>query len=192
MKSKPVIKAPPAKKQPRRISAQYLENAALYYLQRYATSAENFRRVMTRKINRSCTFHEVAPEPFYAVLEDMILRYISSGLLNDQGFAEAKTATLRRQGRSRQSILGKLQAKGLSKPHIEAALESADAEKDGDPELAAAIVLARRKKLGPWRTKPLKDPARDRQKEMAALARAGFSYEIARKALDYSEEDSGY
>lgn len=194
MKSKPAINGPRnqpgAKKQPRRISRQYLENAALYYLQRYATSAENFKRVMTRKINRSCTFHDVSPEEFYPILEDMITRYVASGLLNDKGFAEAKTATLRRQGRSKQSIMGKLQAKGLAKNDIEQALEVTDAEKDGDAEFAAALTLARRKKLGPWRTKPMSDPPKDRQKEMAAMARAGFSFEISKKALAYSEEDA--
>lgn len=176
-------------KQPRKISSQYLENAALYYLQRYATSAENFRRVMTRKIKRSCTFHAVPAEPFYPVLEDMIVRYISAGLLNDKGFAEAKTASLRRQGKSRQAILAKLQSKGLTKTDIEQAIATADEDKNGDAELLAARTLARRKKLGPWRTKPLADPVKDRQKEMAAMARAGFSYEISRQVLNYSEEN---
>lgn len=176
-------------KQPRKISAQYLENAALYYLQRYATSAENFRRVMSRKIKRSCTFHDVPPEPFYPVLEDMIARYISAGLLNDKGFAEAKTASLRRQGKSRQAILAKLQAKGLAKADIEQAIVITDEEKGDDAELLAARTLARRKKLGSWRTKPMMDPVKDRQKEMAAMARAGFSYEVSRQVLDFSEED---
>lgn len=173
---------------PRKITAQYLENAALYYLQRYATSSENFRRVMTRKIKRSCTFHETAPEAFYPLLENLLERYVAAGLLNDKGFAEARTATLRRQGRSKQAITAKLQAKGLSKGDIEKALETTDADKDGDAEFDAARTLARRKKIGPWRRAPLQDP-KDAQKEMAALARAGFSYEISRRVLDYTEEE---
>ena len=181
MKSKPA-------KQPRKISRQYLENAALYYLQRYATSAENFRRVMTRKINRSCTFHQVPPDEFYPMVEDLIVRYVATGLLNDKVFAEAKTSSLRRQGRSKQAIMAKLQVKGLAKKDIESALALTDAEKDGDAELAAAMTLARRKKLGHWRGKPLED-IKGKQKEMAVLARGGFSFDIARRVLDFDGEE---
>lgn len=167
-------------KQPRKISRQYLENAALYYLQRYATSASNFRRVMRAKVQRSCAFHKTPPGEFYPVIDDMIARYAASGLLNDQGFAEARVTSLRRQGRSKNAIIAKLQAKGLSKSHVEEALAAHDGT---DTELAAAIKVAKRKKLG-----TAKDP-KQRQKELAVLGRAGFSYEVARAALKYAEEE---
>ena len=38
------------KRNPRKVTPKNLDNAALYYLSRYATSAENLRRVMMRKI----------------------------------------------------------------------------------------------------------------------------------------------
>lgn len=166
-------------KQPRKISRQYLENAALYYLQRYATSAANFRRVMRRKIQRSCTFHKADPEAFYPFVEDLVTRYISAGLLNDKGFAEARVSSLRRQGRSRNAITAKLAAKGLSKDDVANALEGHDDE----AELEAALKLVKRKKLGHATEPKLK------QKELAVLGRAGFSYETARAALSYREED---
>ncbi len=172
-------------KQPKRITKQYLENAALYYLQRYATSAGNFRRVMARKIDRSCAFHKVVPDEFYPLLDDMIARYERAGLLNDSGFAEARVASLRRQGRSKQDIFARLQAKGLGKDAIAKALSGLDSE---DAELEAAQAFARRKKLGPWRKKELKDP-KDAQKEMAAMARAGYSFELARKVLGASIDE---
>jgi len=173
-------------RQPKRISRQYLENAALYYLQRYATSAENLRRVLSRKVKRSCAFHKLPEDEFYPMIEDLIKRYLSSGLLNDNSFAEARATTLRRQGKSRRAIEAKLTAKGLGKAHIAAAL--ALAGDDSDAELTAAVAMAKKKKLGRFRVKPLKD-SKDSQKEMAVLARAGFDYETARKALDYREAE---
>jgi regulatory protein len=173
-------------RQPRRISGKYLENAALYYLQRYATSAENLRRVLARKVKRSCAFHKVPEDEFHPLIDSLIRRYQSSGLLNDTGFAEAKAATLRRQGKSRRTIEAKLKEKGLGRADIEKAIEKAGGE--DEHELAAACAHARKKKLGRWRIKPLKDP-RDASKEMAAMARAGFSYDVARRALDYKGED---
>lgn len=160
-------------RQPRKITRQYLENAALYYLQRFSTSAENLKNVLRRKIEKSCAFHKTPPEEFYAAVDDMIARYTSAGLLNDPLFACAKTATLRRQGQSRRAIEAKLRQKGLAKEDIQTALS--DVDKSDSAELDAAIVFARRKKLGQGR--------RELQKELAAMGRAGFSYEISIKAL---------
>jgi regulatory protein len=183
-----------ARKQPRKLSARYLENAALYYLQRYATSTENFRRVMRRKIDRSCAFHQTRPDEFYTVIEDLIKRYISAGLLNDRVFSDAKVSSLRRQGRSKRDIMARLQNKGLKPAEIETALAARDAEVEEDDaegtpaELQAARRLARRKKLGVYNPNPPADP-KAKQKEMAALARAGFSYEICRLALETGPDD---
>lgn len=174
-------KKPP--KQPRKITPQYLENAALFYLQRFSTSAGNFRTVMRRKIDRSCRFHKVEPDAFYSIVDAMVERYIAVGLLDDKVYARAKTTTLRRQGKSKQAITAKLKTKGLGAQDIGNAFDEVDTADDA--ELTAALHLARKKKLGKHRTKPLLDPIKDRQKEMAALARAGFSFDIAKRVLDY-------
>lgn len=172
-----------ARKIPKKISKSYLENAALYYLQRYATSAANFRKVMMRKVQRSCKHHGQDAGDFAPLVDDLVRRYIASGLLNDKTFAQAKTATLRRQGQSKQAIHAKLQAKGLSQADIGDALAVADEEKT-DAEFEAALHLAKKKKLGPFRARDA-----DPKKEMAVLGRAGYSYEIARRVLDYKEEE---
>ncbi len=115
------------------------------------------------------------------LVDALVLRYASVGLIDDTVFARARVTSLRRQGHSRQAIFAKLQAKGLSRPQIETALATSD-EDNTDPELTAALAHARRKKLGPWRKKP-----QNAQKELAAMGRAGFSYEVARRALETTE-----
>jgi len=75
------------RKSPKKISKKYLENAALYYLQRYASSTENLRRVLMRKVKRSCAFHQVPAEDFAPMVDELITRYISVGLINDMIFA---------------------------------------------------------------------------------------------------------
>ncbi len=193
MKKKPAFSAKDRKpKQPRKITRQYLENAALYYLQRYASSSGNFRAVMTRKVKRSCLFHKVEMEPFLPMIEDLIARYEKTGLLNDKVFAEAKVASLRRQGRSKRAIQAKLQAKGLPTDEIDAALTHIDSShEDGTAEMAAAQAFIKRKKLGRYRKTPIVD-IKDKQKELAAMGRAGFSFEVARAALEYAGEDEEF
>lgn len=173
-------------KQPRKISARYLENAALYYLQRYASSEENLRRVLTRKVNRSCRFHGMSPDEFYPVIDVLITRYAASGLLNDKVFAESKVASLRRRGRSKQAIMANLTMKGLKKDTIQQALDETD--DSAEAELIAAVALAKRKKIGAFRKKPAQTPEK-KKKDLAVLGRAGFSYDIALRALQYREEE---
>ena len=58
----------------------------------------------------------------------------------------------------------------------------------GDDEaLAAAMIFARRKRIGPY----AKDPATPdiRQKMIAAMLRAGHSYDVSRKILALSAND---
>jgi regulatory protein len=134
-------------------------------------------------VKRSCDFHQTTAADFSPLVEELVARYAAVGLVDDAVFARARVLSLRRQGLSRQAILAKLQAKGLTKAQIEEALHCAD-EGQEEPETAAALAYARRKKLGRWRKKP-----QDPQKELAALSRAGFSYEVARRALNHREED---
>lgn len=173
----------PKKKTPRKITPSYLENAALYYLQRYASSAENLKTVLRRKTDRSCHFHKVTPDEFYPLIDTLVTRYITAGLIDDTVYARGKAASLRRQGKSSRIIEMKLTQKGLSRTHIEQALEDADQHHE-DAELNAAITLARRKKIGCFRTKPYQDKIAETRKEMAAMARAGFSFDIAKRALE--------
>lgn len=175
------------RKAPKRISKTYLENAALYYLQRYATSAENLRRVLMRKVKRSCSFHQTEVEDFSPLVDELVARYTNAGLVDDKTYAQAKVTSLRRQGHSGRSIIARLQVKGLTSSQIEAAMKNVD-DGNEDAEIDAATAYARRKKLGPWRKKALTDP-KDLQKEMAAMGRAGFSFDIARRALSFNGEE---
>ena len=66
-----------------------------------------------------------------------------------------------------------------------------DEELNTDPrkrELAAAIALARRRKLGPYRAE--KDRKDRRLKDLAAMARGGFDYQLARKVIDAVDPDT--
>ncbi len=172
------------KKTPRKATPKYLENAALYYLSRYATSAENLKRVMMRKVNRSARFHGTNAEEGKALVEDMIGRLMASGLLDDAGYAKSRAESLHRRGNSASVIRGKLRQKGVDDDDIAAALDALgdDLEDGEDPELAAAITLAKRRRLGPYFNGTVSDDTRE--KHLAALARAGFSYDIARRVVD--------
>jgi regulatory protein len=171
---------------PRKVTAKSLENAALHYLQRFATSAENLRRVLMRRVERSVRAHDTDRddtdrEVGAALVDALVERFVAAGLVDDRVYAEGRALSLHRRGTAARVIRGRLRQKGVGDDDIEAALATV-AEEHPDGDLAAAVNLARRRRLGPYRsTGP--EPDR-RQRELAALARAGFSYDIARRVLD--------
>lgn len=169
-------------KPPKRISASYLENSALHYLERFASSSANLRRVLLRKVQRAAAHWGDDPAEGAALVEALIVRYQQSGLLDDKVYAESRVRSLHRRGGSARLIRQSLAVKGLGAELIDGALDSLAEDLERDPDLAAAIAFARRRRLGPFR-----DPAKradSRDKDMAALGRAGFSFELARRVID--------
>ena len=69
---------------------------------------------------------------------------------------------------------------------IDGALAELVEEVDGDTDIAAARAYARRRRLGPWRLSEVR--AEHRDKDLAALGRAGFAWEVARAVVDGEEE----
>jgi regulatory protein len=61
--------------------------------------------------------------------------------------------------------------------------------RDDETELAAALVLVRKRRIGPYRSSEGAD-AVTRMKELGLLARAGFSRDIADQALQMSREEA--
>ncbi|HEX7970572.1 MAG TPA: RecX family transcriptional regulator [Stellaceae bacterium] len=179
--------SPRRRRGPRRVTASYLENAALFYLERFASSSANLRRVLMRKVARSAHAHGTDPAEGARMVDDLIARYLRSGLLDDAGYAAQQAASLRRRGTSRFGIRGKLKVKGVDADLIDTTLERLD-EEQGGGEMDAACALARRRRLGPYRPKEAR--AAHRQKDLATLARAGFSLDVARRVLAAADAEA--
>ncbi len=175
-----------ARTEPKRITAERLERSALHYLQRFASSSANLRRVLLRKVQVSAAFHEEDPAEGTAQVEALIARYLAAGLLDDEGFAAAKATSLHRRGVSRVGIRGRLAQKGLNGEQVAKALDDLG-EEPGGSELAAACALARRRRLGPYRIKDRED---NRRKDMGTFARAGFGSQVAHRVLDAEDPEA--
>ena len=169
-------------KPPRRITAARLDNIALHYLERFAASAESLRRVLCRRVERAARALDEDPAEGLAWVEALIARYQAAGLLDDRQFAAAKTRSLHRRGASTRLIRQSLSQKGVDGDTIDGALAELVEEIDGDTDLAAARSYARRRRLGPWRLSEVR--AEHRDKDLAALGRAGFSWAVARAVVD--------
>ena len=156
------------------IGSDLLERWALHYLGRYASSAENLRRVLTRRVRRR------APEAVPAaggLIDTLVARYRESGLLDDATYASARVQSLHRRGESMRAMRARLAAKGVAAADVADAVSALRAAAP-DPDLAAACVFARRRRLGPFRRADA-----DHARELGAFARAGFSRRVAEAVL---------
>ncbi len=166
--------------------AAALHDAALDYLARYAATEASLRRVLERRIDRwarraatlgdadTITTQAAAAR---ALVQDIVGHLVGAGAVNDAAFAESRARSLVRAGRSHRAVVAHLTAKGVTGEAARAALPDA-----AETELAAALVLARRRRIGPFRAGGVPDAA-GRRRELAVLARAGFPQDIARRVL---------
>jgi len=180
---------------PPKVDPASLEKAAVRHLQRYVATAEQLRRVLRRRLDRAVRLGD--PEDLPDVeqvredIEVVIARMQTAGLVDDRKLAFALAAELLRRGSSVPLIRMKLRQKGIEGELLDEAITSVLAtsrEAGIDPELAAATAYARRRRLGPFRLR-VAERAERRQKDLAALARRGFGYGVAKRVID--AEDPG-
>jgi regulatory protein len=164
-----------------------LYQAALNYLARYATTEAGLRRMLHRRIDRwarGVADRELLADQVTSAKQAaavVVARLVASGAVSDTAFAESRARSLVSAGRSRRAAAAQLAAKGVDTELAQAVLPV-----DVETELAAAWVLARKRRIGPFR---LSEQA-DRQREIGILARAGFSRAIAERALDAHAEEA--
>ncbi|MDF3069240.1 MAG: hypothetical protein K0R38_4841 [Polyangiaceae bacterium] len=164
-----------AKKEPEPLTRQKLEQAALAYLNRFDVTAAKLRQHLTQRVRKAGGDEQAAQW-----ISELVERYLGSGVLDDARFARNLTTQLTARGKSSRAISQKLAMRGVGS---ELASELMAARKQDEPEaeLEAAKQYARKRRLGPHR--PEAERNEHRQKDLASLARQGFSFDIARRAL---------
>lgn len=170
-----------------------LHQAALAHLARFAATEIGLRRVLERRADRWArraeaegrARDEIAPAVAAArhAAAEVARRLAAAGTVQDAAFAEARARRLARGGRSRRAIAAHLAAKGVGAADVQATLPE-----DPEAELDAALAHCRRRRIGPFGPPEADHTAR--LKALAALARAGFVQEVARRALDFDQAEA--
>ena len=164
---------PPRVPQP--LDPARLDELALAYVARFATSAGKLTQYLGRKLRERGW--DAAQRPDIAALLE---RFVAAGYIDDAGFARGRASGLHRRGYGDRRIEQTLRGAGIAED-VRASVQGDEAE-----SRRAALVLARRRKFGPFGSGPL-DPAK-RQKQVAAMLRAGHPLDSARVLIDAASE----
>jgi regulatory protein len=148
-----------------------LEQAALFYAGRYATTRAKLAQYLRRKL-RERGWAGAAPPP----VESLVARMAALGYVDDRAFAEARAGALSRRGYGVRRIGDALRAAGIEEE------DSAEARAAAEEQAwDAALRFAERKRIGPFAAVEADRPARE--KAYGAMLRAGHSPALARRIL---------
>ena len=175
-----------ARSQPRVVDPldqKSMEAVALRYLQRFAATEKRLAEVLKRR-HRNLSDDEKTEA--MKVIEAVTLVMREAGLVDDAAFAKGFVQSKHRGGASIRKIQQKAIQKGVPRELLDQALENLD-EEIGDLDRKAAKEFVRRKRLGHFRDQEKREE--EARRDLAKMARAGFSYGIARDALS-GDDDS--
>ncbi|WP_271078736.1 regulatory protein RecX [Aurantiacibacter sp. MUD61] len=148
-----------------------MEELALSYVARFATTAAKLERYLARKLReRGWEDEREADVP------GLVRRFVDKGYVDDEVWARAKTGDLLRRGYGARRVSQALGQAGVGEG-IRESMQPGDAAKR-----QAAMRLAQRRRFGPFAVEP---PDKEkREKQIAAMLRAGHSFDHARAVID--------
>lgn len=158
----------PPRRPPRPLDAPRLEELALAYVARFATSAARLDGYLRRKLRERGWAEEGAEAPIAALVE----RFVAAGYVDDLAYARAKSGSLLRRGYGQRRVGQALSQAGIGEEVRDAVRAGAGAQR------RAALACAQKRGFGPFGKAPPDRPAREKQ--IAAMLRAGHALDSAR------------
>jgi regulatory protein len=187
---------------PQPLDAARIEEMALAYVARFATSAGKLDDYLKRKLRErgwavaggvvedDADPHQARAEGA-AHIAGLIARFVEVGYIDDEGFARMKTGSLLRRGYGGRRISQELGQAGIGED-IRADVTPGERAARG-----AALACARKRGLGPFTRQRAGAGGKAgdhvaaralREKQMAAMLRAGHGMEAARAILNAPDE----
>lgn len=164
----------PSDRSKRPLGAAKLDELALAYVARFATSRAKLTRYLSRKVRESEWIDEIDAMTACEAVADRMerLRY-----LDDRQYAAMRAGAMTRRGLGVRRVKAQLYVDGIAEADSGEAIETAEGA-----AMTAAVGFARRRRFGPFAVSATDDP-KLRERQIAAFLRAGHSMAIARRIL---------
>ena len=154
------------------LDAAKLDELALHYVGRFATSRAKLVTYLRRKVRERGWSSDVEPD-----LDALARRLVELGYVDDRAFAVSKSRSLTSRGYGERRVGQALQQAGISEDDGTEARGLAQAE-----AVESALRFARRRSIGPF-AKAIPDN-RDRERALAAMIRAGHRFALSRAIVE--------
>ncbi len=164
----------PSDRSKRPLGAAKLDELALAYVARFATSRAKLLRYLSRKVRESEWMGDGDAMTACEAIADRMerLRY-----LDDKQYAAMRAGAMTRRGLGVRRVKAQLYVDGIAEADSGKAIEAAEGA-----AVTAAVGFARRRRFGPFAVSASDDP-KQRERQIAAFLRAGHSMTIARRIL---------
>ncbi len=160
---------------PKPLSTAKMEELALSYVARFATTAVKLERYLARKLRERGWDGEHDPD-----VAALVQRFVDKGFVDDEVWARARASDLLRRGYGARRVNQALGQAGVGEK-VRSKMQPSDLDRRH-----AVARLARRRRFGPFAVEP---PDREkREKQIAAMLRAGHSFDHARMVVDAPSE----
>ena len=146
---------------------------AIDYLSKYDSSKNNLVNVLKRKIFR-LKITNFEKRKLIDMIDSIIIKLEKNKFIDDDRYSSTKILSLSNSGKSKNFIFNYLIKKGVNKSQIQNNLNIMQQDND-NWELNSAKIFAKKKKL--------LEKNQSYEKNLAKMARAGFSYDICKKIL---------
>ena len=163
------LKAKALKNSGKALDQNSLQELALRYVSRYATTRHKLTAYLQRKLREREWNGDAPPD-----IQSMVGRFVELGYIDDALFAKNRAASLANRGYGKQRVSQALYQAGIDEDDGRDALALSE-----ENQWEAARIFARKKSIGPFGREQY-----DRekcQKQLQAFLRAGHSYDIAAK-----------
>lgn len=154
------------------LDRERLNELALFYVGRYATTRAKLSAYLARKVRERGWQGEGEAD-----IARLVERFARTGLVDDASFALAKSRSLSERGYGKGRVRQALRAAGIEEPDGEAARELA-----AEQAVDSAVHFARRRRIGPFALE--EQDRQGREKAIAAMIRAGHGFELARAVVN--------
>jgi regulatory protein len=158
----------PLRRSPTPLTQSALQELALRYVGKYATTRAKLRAYLARKVRERGW--DGAGEPD---LEALASRFADLGYIDDASYAMAKSRALSARGYGKRRLAQKLHQAGVSDDDSRRAFDAAE-----EAAVEAALRFARRRRFGPFAAYAA--DRQEREKWIASMVRAGHGFGLAR------------
>ncbi len=167
---------PYSRKQRPPLDAEGLEQAALRYAARYATTRARLAAYLRRKVAERGWAGDGEP-----LVDNLVANMVRLGYVDDRAFAVARAASLGRRGYGARRVDEALRAVGIEDA------DAADAKVEAKARAwQAALRYAQRRRIGPFAASADDKVYENRdtyEKSLAAMLRAGHPIDLARRLI---------